>query len=380
MVGTSVTVRRYLLLAASMGDGHLRVARELQRRLVARGDAAEVVDILQLLPFRFGPALRSGYAAMLRYAPSMYELIYRGFFTQKQGRGFRPDPLVAASAPAVARLVENYQPDAVVSTFHLCGQIAGRLRARGQLKVPSTVVITDFVAHRMWLHRGNDAFICPHPAVAAEAAAGTGRPAYAAGPAVSAEFLREAPDARAHVRAELGVGADTPMVLLSAGAWGSGDIAAAVDATVSDRHVTVVLCGRNERLRTAIARRHNGDPGRPGTPGQVIPLGWRDDLADVMRACDVLVENAAGQTAMEGLAIGLPVITYRPLPGHGRDGCRRMSELGLSTFTIDPAALHAAIADLTDADSARRGRQIDAGRALFTADPVEFLDPAAVPT
>ncbi len=383
MVGTASLVRRYLILAASMGDGHLRVADELRRRLAARGDTAEVVDILELLPLRLGSALRSGYAAMLRRAPSLYEFIYRGFFASEQGLDFRPDPLVAISAPALARQIEQFRPDMVVSTFHLCGQITGRLRTRNQLKVPSVVVLTDFVAHRMWLHAGNDAFICPHPAVAADAAARTGRPSFAAAPAVGAGFLSLDGGARARVRAELGIAADARVVLMSAGAWGSGEIAEAVDASASDRHVTLVLCGRNDRLRAELARRHAHGPlsnGRAKPTAVVMALGWRDDMADLMSACDVLVENAAGQMAMEGFAIGLPVVTFRPLPGHGRDGCRRLAELELTTFAEGDEELRGAIAQLCDHDSPRRRAQIDTARALFTADPVESLDLVAVPT
>jgi UDP-N-acetylglucosamine:LPS N-acetylglucosamine transferase len=363
-----------------MGDGHLRVAAELRRRLLARGHDAEIVDVLRHLPFGLGTALRGGYAAMLAHAPAVYETIYKAFFLS-DGRAtiFRPDPLVAAAAPAVRRLVEQYRPDTVVSTFHLCGQIAGRLRADGQLGATSVVFITDFVAHRMWLHPGNDMFVCPHPSVAAQAAAGSGRPAVAAAPAVGEAFC-SGPDAdsvRVRIRSELGVPPSAPVVLVSAGAWGSGAVLAAVDAVASPRHVTLVLCGRNGSLREALATgRHRASP----AGASVVALGWRDDVADVMRASDVLVENAAGQTAMEALAVGLPVVTYRPLPGHGRDGARRMCELGLSGLAGDRIELAALLADLLDPASSRRAAQIAAGAALFTADPVEFLDSAVAAT
>ena len=360
---------RHLILAASMGDGHLGVGAQLQRRLIARGDSADVVDILDVLPFRLGPLLRGSYAAMLRHAPSVYEAIYRSFFVPRKGSGMRPDPLVAASCPAVLRAIAAHQPDSVVSTFHLCGQITGRLRASGRLSVPSTVVVTDLVAHRMWLHPGNDAYVCVHPTVAAEVAAATGRPACSIAPAVSDKFLTADDDElpRTETRAELGVPASMPAVLVSAGAWGSGEVAKTVAAVASSGHATVVLCGRNEELRRAVADGEN--VGR-----NVVALGWRDDLPQVMRACDVLVENAAGQTAMEALAAGLPVVTYRPIPGHGRDGARRMAELGLSSFADGDRELRSFVADLVTPDSARREAQVAAGLALFTADPVGFLD------
>jgi UDP-N-acetylglucosamine:LPS N-acetylglucosamine transferase len=109
-------------------------------------------------------------------------------------------------------------------------------------------------------------------------------------------------------------------------------------------------------------------------------MGWRDDVPRLMRACDLLVENAAGQTAMEAFAVGLPVLSYRPLPGHGRAGVLRMAELGLSSFAADDEELPALVDELARPGSARAATQVARGRALFTTDPVAFLGPVVAPT
>lgn len=352
-----------------MGDGHLRVAEQLRQRLEGRGDHADVVDILPVLPFDFGPLLRRSYAAMLRHTPFLYDAIYRAFFVPRAGARLRADPLVAASSPAVRRLIAQHRPDVVVSTFHLCAQIAGRLRMSGGVSVPSLVVITDFVAHRRWVHPGNDAFICVHDSVADDARRMTGRPSFVAAPAVSTQFLADDALPRAirrkELREEMAADPELPVVLVSAGAWGSGDVIDAVRSIASPRHTTLVMCGRNDRLRADL---------RAVGP-RVAALGWRDDVARLMRACDVLVENAAGQTAMEAFAVGLPVVSYRPLPGHGRAGVRRMASLGLTSFAADDAELARLITELSRPDSVRAARQVERGRRLFTADPAAFLDP-----
>lgn len=366
-MGTCRSVRRYLILAASMGDGHLQAAEQLRQRLVGRGDEADVVDILQVLPFEVGPLLRKSYAAMLRHAPFLYDAIYRAFFAPPARVRARTDPLVAASSPAVRRLIAERQPDVVISTFHLCGQITGRLRMSGQLSMPSLVVVTDFVAHRRWLHPGNDAFICVHQSVADDVKRRTGRPSFVAAPPISPRFLSD--DAlprttwRKELRAEIGADLDRPVVLVSAGAWGSGGVIDAVRAIASPRHTTLVLCGRNGRLHDALSAMGTG----------VVALGWRDDMPRLMRASDVLVENAAGQTAMEALAAGLPVLSYRPLPGHGRAGVLRMARLGLSSFASDDVTLQQLITEFSRPGSPSATRQIQRGRALFTADPAVFL-------
>jgi UDP-N-acetylglucosamine:LPS N-acetylglucosamine transferase len=41
-------------------------------------------------------------------------------------------------------------------------------------------------------------------------------------------------------------------------------------------------------------------------------------MAGLMAAADALVENAGGLTSKEALRVGLPVVAFRPIAGHGR--------------------------------------------------------------
>jgi hypothetical protein len=123
----------------------------------------------------------------------------------------------------------------------------------------------------------------------------------------------------------------------------------------------VVACGRDERLRRALAR----EPG-------VRALGWVDDMPGLIAAADALVDNAAGQTALEALAAGVPVIGYRPIPGHGADGVRHMVALGLSDHARTPWDLLQS-ADRLTTHGPLRHRRVTAGLALFGADAVAPL-------
>ncbi|MBO0842572.1 MAG: glycosyltransferase, partial [Nocardioides sp.] len=110
-----------------------------------------------------------------------------------------------------------------------------------------------------------------------------------------------------------------PRALLTAGALGIGDLeAAARDIAETGLITPVVVCGTNASLHARLA----------DVPG-VIALGWRDDLLDLIATSDVIVQNAGGFTSLEALASGVPVITYRPLPGHGRTNCLNLDRAGL---------------------------------------------------
>ncbi|MFC6082958.1 MGDG synthase family glycosyltransferase [Sphaerisporangium aureirubrum] len=351
-----MTARRVLVLTASMGAGHDGVAGELARRLTLDGARVLVIDVLRLLPLRLGPLLRWWYRTTVLRTPWIYEIVYQVFFVpRRHTRGPSAAPLARLAAARLARIAADFAPGEVVSTFHLAAQVTGLMRARGTLHAPSTVLVTDFAIHLLWLHPGNDRYLCPSPDAAARVTALTRRPASTYAPLVRPAF--HAPARPGGIRARVGAGPRDRLVLVSAGAWGAGHVTAtARTLAASGRYTPVVLCGGNARLRRRLA-----------AAGLGPVLGWRDDLPELMAAAYALVDNAAGLTCVEAFAAGLPVVSHRPIPGHGRDGALAMARAGLTTHAPGAAALLAALDHL--ADPRHRARQVAAASALFTAPP-----------
>ncbi|CAM5263648.1 Glycosyltransferase OS=Streptomyces tendae OX=1932 GN=GUR47_29070 PE=3 SV=1 [Streptomyces tendae] len=344
-----------------MGAGHDTVAAELVRRAGERGDTAQVVDVLALLPYGLGAVLRRFYRGSVRHFPWAYAALYRLFLRPGPGRRPSGTPLARLAGGRLRELAERTGADVVVPVFHLGAQLTGHLRAHGLLPVPSVVLVIDFEVHRQWLHPGNDHCLCLTEDAARQVRTGTGTPASACGPLVAPGFLAGTPGvpgaaAWRDLFDRLGPG--RPAVVLSAGAWGVGShLDTTVRLLAGHGFLPVVLCGDNQRLRRALS----------GTPG-VLALGWVTDMPGLLHAARALIDNAAGQTAVQALAAGLPVVGHRPIPGHGAAGVRRMAELGVSEAAEDGDALLRALRRLTAPGRARR-RRVAAGRALFTEQP-----------
>ncbi|MEZ7003689.1 galactosyldiacylglycerol synthase [Streptomyces sp. AD55] len=352
-----------------MGAGHDTVAAELVRRAREQGHDAQAVDVLALLPYGLGGALRRFYRGSVRHAPWAYATLYRLFL--RPGAGRRPDgtPLARLAGDRLRELADRTGADVVVPVFHLAAQLTGHLRARGLLAAPSVVLVVDFAVHRQWLHPGNDHLLCLTEDAARTARSATGRPADVCGPVVAPEFREEAPGAGTWRRLFDRHGPGRPPVVLSAGAWGVGShLEGTVGLLREEGFLPVVLCGGNERLR-----RHLSE-----TPG-VVALGWVSDMPGLLHAARALIDNAAGQTAVQALAAGLPVVGYRPIPGHGADGVRRMATLGVSDLAGDEGALLRSLRVLTAYGPARRAR-VGAGRALFTDDALDRVTACAETT
>lgn len=345
-----------VVVSASMGSGHDAVADEIVRRLRAAGHRACRIDVLELLPAGIGAGLRSFYRTMIRRAPFVYAALYAVFL--RPGPGPRPGgaPLAALAEDRLLAVVERHRADAVVPVFHLAAQLTGRLRSRGALAVPSTVVVTDFAVHRQWLHPGNDLHLCLTPEAANTVRRATGRPALAAGPIVAPRFFAPAPGADSWRRRLHQFAPGRRPVLLSAGAWGAGTgMTATARLLAGAGYLPVALCGRSEPLRRALSR----------CSPDTLALGWEEDLPGLMAASAALVDNAAGQTALEALAAAVPVVGHRPIPGHGKDGVREMAALGLTDYATGPQDLLRCLDALT-APGPLRDHRVATGRRLFS--------------
>jgi hypothetical protein len=231
------------------------------------------------------------------------------------------------------------------------------MRRKGWLKVPAITFLTDFAVHPLWVHPDIDAHVATSP-FAAEAATGRGgKDARASGPLVSDRFVPAGPSARQRMRAHLGLGADERAVLVVAGSWGVGDVVGTVEAIARvGRYHPVTVCGHDQHLARSLEERELG-----------TVLGWTDEMPALMAACDAMVENAGGLTANEAFAVGLPVVTFKPIAGHGKDNAEGMAEIGVTRYARDEDELRTALAAVT-VPGPERDAQVARAQALFAGD------------
>jgi hypothetical protein len=91
----------------------------------------------------------------------------------------------------------------------------------------------------------------------------------------------------------------------------------------------------------------------------------------------VLVENAGGLTSMEAFAAGLPVVSYRPIAGHGRHNAREMDRAGVAHWARNSRSL-ADILNRLGSPGPERGLLTAQAGALFDgSDAVHLVESAA---
>lgn len=345
-----------------MGAGHDGVAEELRRRLDAHGHRVEVVDFLDTVAFHIGPFLRWYYEVQLKLFPWSYELSYK-LSPILRGPAVMVDTWLTRRK--LRKVIKEFRPEAIVSVYPLASLVLGRMRRKKLLRVPVLTYLTDFAVHSLWVHRGIDRHLAVSEISAGAAESRGGRDALARGPLVGERFRAPQYD-RDAVRSSLGLDADDRAVLVVAGSWGVGDVVATVEAIgrTGEFH-PITVCGRDEKLRSELDERGYG-----------TVIGWTDEMPALMVAADALVENAGGLTCMEAFAAGLPVITYLPIAGHGKENAELMARAGVNRYARSEDGLHEVLAAVTR-PGPDRDQMVAAGRALFVADPADDVEELA---
>ncbi|HEY3189766.1 MAG TPA: glycosyltransferase [Solirubrobacteraceae bacterium] len=333
------TTGRVLVLSAAIGEGHDLPARWLAAGL-AEEDPAVEVEIAD------GLAAMGAFAERVVLGGSSFESVWGNWLfdlTHWLITAVRPIRAVAGivgvavGGRGLRRLVAERRADVVVSTYPGVTEVLGRLRRSGRLRVPVVSAITDLASLRYWAHPGVDLHLVTHAESIAEVRA-------IAGPRTDVVAVRGLNDPafladrlRADARRALGLPAEAPVVVVSGGGWGVGDLGGAVDSVLAvDGAVAVVMCGRNDALRERLAARYAAEP-------RVRPLGFTDRVPDLFAAADALVHSTAGLTVLEALARGCPVISYGWGRGHIRANNRAYRRFGLADVATTRPALEAAL-------------------------------------
>ncbi len=210
-----------------------------------------------------------------------------------------------------------------MSTFPAATNVLGHLRRSGRLTKPVYATITDLAGLAFWSHPGIDLHLVMHESCVSEVERVAGRgSACHVRPLVAREFfsLRR----RADARRALGLPRADPLVVVSGGGWGVGDLAGAVRAGLTIEHATVVcLAGRSERTRERLRLMFAQER-------RLLLWGFIDQMSDLLAAADVLVHSTGGVTCLEALARDCPIIAYGAPPGHAPLAARTMAAIGLA--------------------------------------------------
>lgn len=328
--------RKVLILSATVAGGHDAMARNLKMDIENAEHSAVIVDGLVLMSRTLNWFLISAYAWQLRNAPWTLGITFR--LTGLRSSVAMSRVLVGwLCGRRLLRAIERERPDVIVSTYPVVTAGLGRLIKAGRLRQPVLAAVTDYGAHAMWVSPEIDLHLVLSKRSAEMVELAGGRARVAKLP-VGDGFSAGAVPTRRQARASLGLAEDAFVALIVGGAWGIGDIEGMADRVAESGVSSIIVTGRNEELRARLIERFRA------TPAMRV-IGWTDRMPLLMAASDCLIQNAGGITCLEAIEVGLPIVFFRPIPGHGKLNARMMVDAAAARAADSDRALQALLRD-----------------------------------
>ncbi|HVV01054.1 MAG TPA: hypothetical protein VHH88_06800, partial [Verrucomicrobiae bacterium] len=283
---------RVLIATVTAGGGHLAAAAALEEvwRVLRPGDILEKVDLIKFFSPLHRKIHEDGYLKLVERAPELWGMLFKKTDDPKRAQRLNKLKRVfpSNSRAKFTRQIKHFRPDVVLCTHYLpLDALAGlkdhRARHARQRSGDScegmpfvASIVTDFEAHALWMEECVDLYCVAAEETKARLVARGADPAkvLATGIPISTRFSATI-DPKA-VRKTLGIRDDLPVLLVLSGGFGMGPVAEIMDALdkTPGEFQTVVVTGRNEELRRALA---SGDRKHPSRV-----LGYASNMHELM--------------------------------------------------------------------------------------------------
>jgi processive 1,2-diacylglycerol beta-glucosyltransferase len=334
---SKVTKNKILILSGTFGQGHLQAAKALKEaaQLCYPNANPVVIDFISWAHPYMYPISNYLYIKGLKVFPQLY-----GFFYQKthpkSAFSSRFQSLFFLGLRKMLQLLDRERPAIVVSTHPFVSGILSKLKEYGLTNIPFVTVITDHTDHSSWIHPYTDLYMVGSNEgknkllrlnVPEEKIACTGIP-------IQTKFLHSY--RREEFIAKHGLDDHLPTVLIMGGGeglFGKGFLTLPTLESIPETLQFIILCGRNEKLKQKLELELKPSKHR------IHLFGYVEYVHELMAVSDLIITKPGGVTTSEALAMELPMILYRPLPGQEQENARYLTKYGAAILSENPDEL-----------------------------------------
>ncbi len=334
---------RILLLTAGFGEGHNTAARCIAEALREReGAEVRVADVYQETVPRFTKVLQAGYSLAINKLPFIWSAIFN--LLDKPGNLEKTLPLAGNLRNALLRVLEEFRPDVIVSTYPLYAFLIRELRWRGctAAGAPLLTMITDSTAiNTSWYRGGGEYFL-----LADEETAGVLRRGGADPSTLRVLGFPVAP--RLASLEPMDPGCVEPRKLLYLPSSRSGHAMAVIRELqkIPGTEITVVT-GRLRGLHSALDASGLFD----GVRTKLV--GWTDRIPEMLCSHHLYIGKAGGAIVHEAMAARCPILVSHVVPGQEEGNIELIERHDIGRLPAHyPAALAASVAEVFADDGA----------------------------
>ncbi|MCR8645637.1 UDP-N-acetylglucosamine--LPS N-acetylglucosamine transferase [Paenibacillus sp. N1-5-1-14] len=315
--------KRILLLSEGFGAGHTQAAHALavSLRQLYPEFQTRVLELGTFLHPTLAPFIFNAYRKTVSSQPKLYGKLYR-FQYKKSLNPLTQLALHQLFYRQTSEVIKHLKPDIIVCTHPFPNVVVSRLKRSG-LSIPLVTVVTDYDLHGTWVDSEVNKYLIPTNEVKTKLLRRgvPERKIEVTGIPVHPSFWQR--HDRSSIRDHFKLKA-MPTVLVMGGGWGLVGEHSFFDDMVKWREqIQFVFClGSNEKALQKMSE-------NPGFQHDNIRLmGFTKEIDKLMEISHLLITKPGGITCTEGLAKGIPMLFYKPIPGQEEDNLQYFTENG----------------------------------------------------
>jgi processive 1,2-diacylglycerol beta-glucosyltransferase len=360
------TREKVLILFSNYGEGHQQAARAIADAAEPEGVETCLIDVMEwAYPF-FNSITRSIFIQGVKSFPTLYGRLYE---KSRDEHSFFLNQILHLGMIRIRKLIDKIQPAVVVSTFPIAAGIMSMLKTNGFTDIPTVTVITDYSSHSYWVHPNTDLYVVGSEGVRQElhSFAIPDSIIKVTGIPVRSKFCLAYDTSQLYAKYKL----DTkkPIVLVMGGGYGIIDdgLLKALEA-VKQEFQLIIVCGHNKRLQKQLEKQAS----RFHHP--TVVTGYIDFVHELMALADVMITKSGGITISEGIALQIPMLLYKPLPGQEQENAKFLTESQVAMQASSISEVCSALSSLLTSPMQRERLKANAKKLHNTSASSRTLD------
>ena len=303
---------KVLILSCNTGEGHNYAGRALKECIESHHDTADMLDIMMLASPRVSKLVGNSYVNIVRHAPRLFQCLYKLGGLVSSARHHSPVYYAnALLAKKLTRYLDTHHYDVIVTPHLFPAQTLTYIKKKNLLSQKVVAVETDYTCIPFWEETDCEYYVIPHEDLIEEfVKRGIPREKLLPwGIPVRQSFMKQWNKKEA--RKICHIPQNNKSYLVMGGSMGFGKIQIFVLELArrmeADENM-VVICGNNKKLEKLLKRElvHRKN---------VKVLGYTDQVAAYMAACDVIFTKPGGLSSTEAAMMRIPMVHTNPIPG-----------------------------------------------------------------
>lgn len=328
-------MKKILIFYASYGGGHLSAAKSILKYISEHftNTEVEMIDCMKYINKPIEKVTTGAYREMAKKAPKLWGKVYSG--SEKGLLSKISKDSNKLMARKLNHLLQEKQPDLVISTHPFSSQMVSYLKRKGKLTCTLATIMTDFAMHKQWLvgHEYTEYFFVSNDSMKQDMANyGVSKDKiFVTGIPMSDRFFENFDTEKIYEMFELDKNKKV-ILFFGGGEFGLGkERTSQILQTFIQKapsYQIIAVAGKNKKMKETFEQLVQNN----NAQDRVRVLGFTDKVPELMHISSLVVTKPGGLTTTESLASNLPMVIINPIPGQEEENAEFLVSNGVGVW------------------------------------------------